>query len=126
APVAPPAPVPSTPTEAGVPTPAQTIAAGAVFPVSGPHTYGDPYGAPRAGGRIHQGQDVLAAEGTPVLAPLAGTISSTSYQAGGAGYYLVEHTKVGFDLMFAHCQKESFTVAALQTVGAGQQLCSVG
>jgi hypothetical protein len=126
APPVPPAPVPSPPLEVGVPTPAQTVADGAVFPVGGPHSYGDPFGAPRAGGRIHQGQDVLAAEGTPVLAPLGGVISSTSYQAGGAGYYLVEHTTVGFDFMFAHCVKESFTVAAMQTVGAGQQLCSVG
>jgi hypothetical protein len=122
----PPAPVPSPPVEAGVPTPAQTVAAGAVFPVPAAHSYGDGFGAPRGGGRVHQGQDVLAAEGTPVLAPLAGVISSTSYQAGGAGYYVVEHTSVGFDLMYAHCQKESFAVAALQSVRAGQQLCSVG
>ena len=36
------------------------------------------------------------------------------------------YNNIGFDLMYAHCQKESFTVAALQSVRAGQQLCSVG
>jgi murein DD-endopeptidase MepM/ murein hydrolase activator NlpD len=97
-----------------------------VFPVSGPHSYGDGFGAPREGGRTHQGQDVLASEGTPVVAPLSGVISSTSYQAGGAGYYVVEHTTVGLDFMFAHCEKESFAVAAMQSVRAGQQLCNVG
>ena len=82
-----PAPSPSIPAtvEAGVPTPAQTVADGAVFPVAGPHNFGGPenrYGAPREG-HIHEGQDVLTAEGTPDVAPLPGTITWTDYQAGG-------------------------------------------
>jgi murein DD-endopeptidase MepM/ murein hydrolase activator NlpD len=124
-----PAPAPAPPSvEAGVPTPAQTVAYGAVFPVAGAHNYGSPegrFGAPRAG-HIHQGQDVLAAEGTPVVAPLAGVISWTSFQAGGAGYYVVEHTGYGFDFMFAHCREGSITVAAGKSVAAGTQLCEVG
>ena len=123
-----PAPVPAPAPEAGVPTPAETAAAGAVFPVAGAHSFGNAenrFGAPR-GGHIHQGQDVLAAEGTPELAPTAGTIESTSYQAGGAGYYIVEHTSVGFDFMFAHCEAGSFAVSATQAVTAGQALCALG
>ena len=129
APVPPPTPVPAPPVlEAGVPTPAQTAASGAVFPVAGPHSFGNSenrFGAPR-GGHIHQGQDVLTAEGTPVLAPLSGVIESTSYQAGGAGYYVVEHTGVGFDLFFAHCQVGTFAVSAGQGVSPGQLLCHAG
>jgi murein DD-endopeptidase MepM/ murein hydrolase activator NlpD len=126
APAPAPKPAPAPPT--GVPTPAQTVAMGAVFPVAGPHNFGGPedrYGAPR-GTHIHEGQDVLTAEGTPVLAPFAGTISSTNYQAGGAGYYVVEHTAVGFDLMFAHCQAGTFAVASEQSVAAGALLCHAG
>jgi murein DD-endopeptidase MepM/ murein hydrolase activator NlpD len=118
-------PTPAPP--AGVPTPAQS-AARAVFPVAGAHSYGGPedrFGAPR-GGRAHEGQDVLAAEGTPIVAPMAGTILTASYQAGGAGYYAVEHTGVGFDLMFAHCQAGSLTVVAGQAVSAGGELCRTG
>ena len=117
-----------TPPPAGVPTPAQTVADGAVFPVAGAHNFGGPenrFGAPRAG-YTHQGQDVLTAEGTPVLAPLAGTILTTSYQAAGAGYYAVEHTGVGFDFMFAHCEAGSLAVAAGQQVAAGGNLCRAG
>ncbi len=129
APAAPAAPItPTTPIEPGVPTPAQTVADGAVFPVQGPHNFGGPenrFGAPRAG-HIHQGQDVLTAEGTPDVAPLAGTIEQATYQAEGAGYYLVEHTLIGFDFMFAHCEASSFAVAAGQTVTAGQKLCLAG
>ncbi len=126
-----PAPAPIAPTpapEAGIASPAQTLADGAVFPVAGGHSFGGPdnrFGAARSG-HIHQGQDVMTEEGTPVVLPLAGTIVSTSYQAGGAGYYAVEHTSVGLDLMFAHCQAGSFAVAEGQAVAAGQALCSAG
>jgi len=130
APVPAPAPAPAgeTSSEAGVPNPAQSAAAGAVFPVAGAHNFGGPenrFGAPR-GTHIHQGQDILTEEGTPVLAPFAGTISSTSYQAGGAGYYVVEHTSVGFDFMFAHCKAGTTSVSGGEQVAAGQQLCAAG
>ncbi len=108
--------------------PAQSAADGAVFPVAGAHNFGGPenlFGAPRDG-YLHQGQDVLTAEGTPVVAPLAGTILTTSYQAGGAGYYAVEHTSVGFDFMFAHCEASSLAVSTGQAVAAGQALCKAG
>ncbi len=116
------------PPPAGVPTPAQTVADGAVFPVVGAHNFGGPenrFGAPRSG-YTHQGQDVLTAEGTPVVVPLAGTILTTSYQAGGAGYYAVEHTGVGFDFMFAHCEAGSLVVSTGESVAAGQSLCKAG
>jgi biotin carboxyl carrier protein len=127
-PAAPPAPAPApVVTEEGVPTPAQTVASGAVFPFAGAHSLGGPearFGAPR-GDHSHQGQDVMGAEGTPVVAPLAGTIVSTSNQTGGAGYYVVEHS-AGFDFMFAHCQAGSFAVSTAQSVSAGQVLCAAG
>ena len=121
-------PIPAAPAPTGVPTPAQTTADGAVFPVLGAHSFGGPenrFGAAR-NGHVHQGQDVLTAEGTPVAAPMAGTILTTSYQAGGAGYYAVEHTSVGLDFMFAHCQAGSLAVGTGQGVTAGQELCRAG
>jgi murein DD-endopeptidase MepM/ murein hydrolase activator NlpD len=99
--------------------------AGHVFPVNGPHTYGDPFGAPREG-YSHQGQDILATEGTPVVAPIAGAISFTDYQPSAAGYYIVEKGSDGFDYFFAHCQKGSTVVTPGMAVLAGQQLCNVG
>ncbi len=121
------APTPAS-TEAGVPTPAQTVADGAVFPVAGPHNFGGPenrFGAPR-GNHVHQGQDILTAEGTPDVAPLPGTVEYTSNQPGGAGYYVVEHTSIGFDFMFAHCEEGSFAVSEGEAVAAGRQLCKAG
>jgi murein DD-endopeptidase MepM/ murein hydrolase activator NlpD len=123
-----PAPVPAPTAQAGVPTVAQTVADGAVFPVAGPHNFGGPenvFGAPRSG-YLHQGQDILTTEGTPVVVPLAGTILTTSYQEAGAGYYAVEETAIGFDFMFAHCQASSLAVSTGQDVAAGQALCRAG
>jgi murein DD-endopeptidase MepM/ murein hydrolase activator NlpD len=119
---------PSTPTPSGAPTPAQTAAEGAIFPVSGPHSFGGPenrFGAGRVG-HIHQGQDVLASEGLPVLAPLAGTIVTTGYQAGGAGWYVAEQAGDGLSFFYAHCEAGSVAVKAEASVSAGQQLCLVG
>jgi len=123
------APVPVAPVlEAGVPTPAQTVADGAVFPVAGAHSFGDAenrYGAPR-GDHFHEGQDILAAEGTPDVAPLAGTITWTAFQASGAGYYAVERTAIGFDFMFAHCKAGTLLVSAEQAVSPGSPICQAG
>ena len=112
----------------GVPTPAQSAAAGAIFPVVGAYSFGGPenrFGAPR-NGYTHQGQDVLTAEGTSVVAPMVGTILTTGYQAGGAGSYAVEHTGVGLDFMFAHCEARSLAVGTGEAVSAGQALCAAG
>ncbi|WCB96671.1 metallo-endopeptidase [Baekduia alba] len=96
-----------------------------VFPVAGAHTYGDGFGAGRAG-HTHEGQDVLAAEGTPVVAPLAGTIVARDYQASAAGFYLTLDAADGRSLFFAHCQQDTIAVTVGQAVAVGQQLCRVG
>lgn len=112
---------------APAPAPVVTPPEGAngTFPVQGPHTYGDRFGAPRKG-YTHQGQDVLAAMGTPVVAPLAGTIDTTGDQTSSAGYYVVENAVDGHAFFFAHCEHTSVAVTAGQTVAQGQRLCRVG
>jgi murein DD-endopeptidase MepM/ murein hydrolase activator NlpD len=120
-----PAPRP-TPAPAPPPAPVAPVApAGGTFPVAGAHTYGEGFGTDR-GDHSHQGVDLLAAEGTPVVAPAAGTVRSTDYQPGGAGEYVVLHAAAGPDFFFAHCVRGSTKVAAGQAVAAGQPLCAVG
>jgi murein DD-endopeptidase MepM/ murein hydrolase activator NlpD len=117
---------PAPPPAAAPAPPAVAVAPGAgVFPVAGPHAYGDGFGAPREG-YSHQGQDVLAAEGVPVVAPLAGTVLYVDNQPAGAGWYVVLHAADGRDMFFAHCQAGSVAVTPGQAVGAGQPLCAVG
>ncbi len=56
-----------------------------------------------------------------MVAPLAGTIIATAYQAGGAGWYVAEHTVDGLDFFYAHCQAGSLAVSTGQAVGAARR-----
>jgi murein DD-endopeptidase MepM/ murein hydrolase activator NlpD len=110
--------------------PAQPAVTGnGVFPVQGPYDFGGKdsrFGAPRSG-HIHQGQDVTAAEGTPLVAPKAGTIHWRAYQAGGAGYYLVlDADGEDFMYVFMHLRQGSLLVSKGDHVAAGQQIAQVG
>ena len=58
-------------------------------PVEGGAEFVDSWGAPRSGGRRHQGVDMLAAHGTPVVAPVAGTVTNRNNGAGGLSYHLI-------------------------------------
>jgi murein DD-endopeptidase MepM/ murein hydrolase activator NlpD len=110
------------------PAPLTPITPGGVFPVAGPHSLGDEasrFGAARDG-HAHEGHDITAAEGSPVVAPLAGTITARDYQPDGAGFYLVQHAVDGRHFFFAHCQQDTFAVDVGAAVSGGQQLCRVG
>ena len=119
-----------TPAPAPLPAPAGAgpgITAG-VFPVQGPHTYGGTsatFGAER-GTHSHQGQDIMATEGTPVVAPVPGVVRFVDVQEEGAGWYVVMDATDGRSFFFAHCQAKSPVVVPGQTVTAGARLCSVG
>jgi murein DD-endopeptidase MepM/ murein hydrolase activator NlpD len=116
-----PAPVP---TPAPAAPPATAIGTG-VFPVRGAYSWGDAFGVVRGSAR-HRGQDLLAAEGTPVATPRAGTVSWRAYQAGGAGNYIVVHADDGRDFVFMHLQDGSITVSKGAVLSAGQVFANVG
>src|SRR4051812_29869332 len=59
----------------------------AVFPLPGAHTYGDPFGVARSGHR-HQGQDIMAPCGSPLISVSAARVIMVGVQ-GSAGNYLV-------------------------------------
>ena len=73
------------------------------FPVRGAHSYGDRFGAPRSGGRVHEGQDLWARCGTRLEAARGGAVQFKGYSAALYGHYLVidgRHTER--DYMYAH------------------------
>ena len=47
-------------------------------PVPGSKPF-DSFGAPRSGGRRHKGIDLMAPEGAPIVAPVAGTVVKRSH-----------------------------------------------
>jgi murein DD-endopeptidase MepM/ murein hydrolase activator NlpD len=99
-----------------------------VFPVQGAYTFGGDdarFGAGRKG-HIHEGQDVTAALGTPVVSPTEGTVIAVDFQAKGAGYYVVVRSVDGRDFFFCHFQKGSTAVTLGQPVASGTLLGRVG
>jgi murein DD-endopeptidase MepM/ murein hydrolase activator NlpD len=99
------------------------------FPLVGPFSYGGDgarFGAARPGHR-HQGQDLTAAAGTPIVAPHAGVIRVVAYQAAGAGHYIVLRSDgENRDYVFMHLATGSSRVREGQRVRAGQRLGDVG
>lgn len=96
---------------------------GYVYPISrGAHSYGDGLGA----GRGHQGQDVLANCGLPLIAARAGTVYYNDYQAGGAGNYLVINIKgSGKSHVYMHMSEPSPLKVGTK-VKTGQRVGTLG
>jgi murein DD-endopeptidase MepM/ murein hydrolase activator NlpD len=96
------------------------------FPVRGRHNYGGAearFGAARSG-HSHQGQDVLAACGTKLVAAQGGTVKYAAYQSA-AGYYLVIHGVDGNDNAYMHLAQPS-PFSEGDKVFTGQQIGVVG
>jgi len=84
------------------------------------------FGAQRTG-HLHQGQDVIADSGTPIVAPIAGTVRVKANQPGGAGIHVVVRgTTDGRDYVFMHIKRGTVAVEVGDVVTAGQQLAQVG
>jgi murein DD-endopeptidase MepM/ murein hydrolase activator NlpD len=100
------------------------------FPLLGQFTYGvDPdgrFGASRPG-HTHQGQDIPAPTGTPVLAPRGGVVKVVAFQKHGAGNYIVLHGQgEDLDFVFMHLRTGSIRVKPGDVVYTGQQIAEVG
>jgi murein DD-endopeptidase MepM/ murein hydrolase activator NlpD len=97
-----------------------------VCPVKGPVRIGQGWGAPRDGGRRrHQGIDLLAPAGTPLVAVASGRISRLSnLDRGRGGISLWLRDRRGTAYYYAHNQHNQ--VHRGQQVRAGQLLARVG
>jgi murein DD-endopeptidase MepM/ murein hydrolase activator NlpD len=99
-----------------------------VFPVVGAHSFGGDgsrFGAARRG-HMHEGQDIAAASGTPVVSPLPGTVAFVDFQKDGAGWYVVINGDDGRSYFFAHLKSGSITVRPGQRVAAATTIGQVG
>lgn len=94
------------------------------FPIRARHTYGDGVGAPRSG-HTHQGQDVFARCGAPLVAARGGRVQWKAYHSS-AGYYLViDGRKTGHDYAYMHMKRPS-PLREGQVVHTGERIGKVG
>ncbi|RJP30833.1 MAG: hypothetical protein C4536_09180 [Actinobacteria bacterium] len=93
---------------------------GLYFPVAGPHSYTNDWGAPRSVGRTHKGCDVMANYGTPCVAITSGTVVQRS--GGNAGLYIFLYGDNGHLYYYMHLQG----YAASGRVSGGQVIGYVG
>lgn len=105
----------------------QGTATYAVFPVQGKNSRAiqSIWGDVRDGGRrSHEGVDIFAPRGTPVLAPVAGVVTSVRDQGLGGKQVWVRDGERSWHLYFAHL--DSQLVSNLQRVAPGDTLGLVG
>lgn len=99
------------------------------FPIRGPHNYGGAeqrFGAPRSGGRIHQGQDVFAACGTRVVAAVGGRVQARGSDPVLYGNWIVIDAKGSrTDYRYAHFEQPA-SVHQGERVRTGQTVGQIG
>src|SRR4029453_1590291 len=98
-------------------TPTPTAPAGAmVFPVAGPHTFGDGMGAVRSG-HGPQGQDIMAACETPLVAVSRAKVKRVSYHSAAGNYVLIRNKKLKQDYFYAHLATRASVVKDQVEIG---------
>jgi len=97
------------------------------FPVLGKHDFGGAagrFGAARSG-HTHEGQDTMAACGTPLVAARGGTVQYAGYQSAAGNYIVIDGKGTGLDFMYAHLAEPS-PLKAGEPVRTGQPIGVVG
>jgi murein DD-endopeptidase MepM/ murein hydrolase activator NlpD len=100
---------------------------GYAFPVLGPHEFSlgaGRFGAPRSG-HTHQGQDVMAECGLPLVAARGGKVQFSGFQAAAGNYIVIDGRGTPNDFMYAHLAEPS-PLQTGATVRTGQPIGIVG
>lgn len=130
APQQPGASVPGAPPQLVRPAPevtARLTDGGYVFPVFGPASFGDTFGAPRRNleSGWHHGEDIVAPLGTPILAVADGTVFSVGWNELG-GWKLWLRDAAGNEFYYAHLSAYSPLAVDGSGVRAGDVLGFMG
>lgn len=100
----------------------------APFPVNGPASYTDDWGAARFSPsfHLHEGIDIFAERGTPVIASTDGTITRAAHRTGAGGNVVYLEMDDGTYFYYAHLDDISPVIHAGMEVEAGTVLGTVG
>ena len=80
-----------------------------IFPIRGRHDFGGAgarFGAGRAG-HIHQGQDMFARCGTPLVAARGGRVKFKQYHAAAGNYIVIDGDGTDVDYVYMHLDQPS-------------------
>jgi murein DD-endopeptidase MepM/ murein hydrolase activator NlpD len=87
----------------------------------------DSFNDPRGGGRLHHAIDIMAPEGTPVIAASDGTIEKLFFSKGGGGITIYERSPdQKWMFYYAHLSSYAPGLAEGQQVKRGQVIARVG
>jgi murein DD-endopeptidase MepM/ murein hydrolase activator NlpD len=114
--VAPPPDQPPPPTTGTAPSPHAQV-----FPVPGPHTFGDGFGA----GRRHMGQDIMAACGEPLVSVSWARVIAIKNHPRAGIYIVLRYKKLKQDYAYMHLAAMP-VVRMKQKVAPGQHIGYVG
>lgn len=100
---------------------------GYAFPILGAHEYGMSAGRFGAGrsGHTHQGQDVMAACGIPLVAARGGKVQYSTWDDAAGNYVVIDGKGTPYDFMYAHMAEPS-PLKVGETVRTGQPIGIVG
>src|SRR5262245_59768908 len=103
----------------------EIVISGFVFPVTDPHTISSTVGAPRSGGRSHEGNDIFAPMGTPLVACERGVIANMGTGTlGGIKLWVVGES--GTEYYYAHLIEYAPGIVDGKIVEAGDVIGYVG
>jgi murein DD-endopeptidase MepM/ murein hydrolase activator NlpD len=119
--------VPGGPVRVAPEVTAAFTAGGYVFPVFGPVSFGDSFGAPRPNvpGGWHHGEDLFAPLGAPLLAVADGTLHTIGFNKIG-GYRLWLRDRDGNQFYYAHLSAYTPLAVEGRSVEAGDVIGFVG
>ena len=107
-------------------THALLTAKGFVFPVYGKYNYTDTFGAARADTGTHEGNDIFAAAGTPVVAVCDGSLNRVGTLPISGNRLWVKCSKTGDGFFYAHLSAYATDTRDGLRVKAGQVIGFVG
>jgi murein DD-endopeptidase MepM/ murein hydrolase activator NlpD len=114
----------TTTTDSATTTTVPPAPSGGTCPVAGAVSFSDTWGAPRSGGRSHEGVDIIAARNTPVVAIYSGTIKRiTTGSLSGLAVWL--RADNGDEFFYAHMESYG-DISVGQSVPQGYVIGGVG
>lgn len=119
-------PTPPVPILPPVPSDVLTVA-DHVFPIVGKHDFGGSgadFGSGRAG-HSHQGHDVFARCGTPMVAARGGRVQASKYHYAAGNYVVIDAEGTGTDYVYMHLVERS-PFRRGDKVATGQRIGAVG